>query len=68
MTEGVGIDIIDVARVAQRDSEKENGFKEMIFSVEMRLTIANQKLISLNIMPHVLQQRRLFLKRLEPSG
>jgi holo-[acyl-carrier protein] synthase len=33
MTEGVGIDIIDVARVAQR-IEKENGFKEMIFSVD----------------------------------
>jgi len=33
MTEGVGIDIADVERIAQR-IEKENGFKEMIFSVE----------------------------------
>src|SRR5947208_5090148 len=33
MTEGVGIDIADVERVAQR-IEKENGFKEMIFSVD----------------------------------
>ena len=33
MIEGVGIDIIDVDRIAQR-IEKENGFKEMIFSAE----------------------------------
>jgi holo-[acyl-carrier protein] synthase len=33
MTEGVGIDIADVERIAQR-IEKEYGFKEMIFSVE----------------------------------
>ncbi len=33
MTEGVGIDIVDVERIAQR-IEKEKGFKEMIFSID----------------------------------
>jgi holo-[acyl-carrier protein] synthase len=33
MIEGIGIDIIDVERIAQR-IEKENGFREVIFSAD----------------------------------
>ena len=61
MIAGLGIDMIEVERVAEKIG-KEAGFRELVFS-KKEIEYCETKPISLNIMQHVLQPKKHFLKQ-----
>ena len=61
MINGIGTDLIEVERVAEK-MEKKQGLENWYFH-KRKLNIAKKKPISMNIMRHGLQPKKHFLKR-----
>ena len=67
MITGIGIDMIEVERIAEKIG-KEQGFRELVFSTGEISLLRSRWQINSNIMLPALPPKKLFLKRLARVG